>query len=118
MRTILAQVHELAAQHHAITVEEIELEVGPLSNAEPLLLESAFQRLAVERIVSKARLVIRETGLVAICEQCRQESEIVNFHFLCNACGSGNVRVVRGDCLRLLNVRLEIEDSWIAGCPA
>ena len=45
VRSLLHQVEDLAQQHHATEVEDIEVEIGPLSGVEPLLVREAFERL-------------------------------------------------------------------------
>ena len=56
IRSLLRQVDQLKQIHQGLEVEEIEVEVGPLSGVEPLLLKDAFERLKSESSSSKARL--------------------------------------------------------------
>lgn len=110
IRNLLIQVAGLARVHRAEGVEEIEVEVGPLSNAEPLLLQSAFERLVENSPLRGASLLIRNVGLTVACENCCAVSELQNYRFSCAACGSHAIKILRGDCLTLLNVKLLIED--------
>lgn len=89
-----------------IRVEEIRVEVGPLSGVEPTLLHSAYERLT-EAEPSRARLVIDEVPLTAQCKECDQEFEVQEFVFQCPRC-QGNVRVTRGDQMQLASVSLVI----------
>jgi hypothetical protein len=45
VRSLLHQVEDLARQHHATEVDDIEVEIGPLSGVESLLVQEAFERL-------------------------------------------------------------------------
>ena len=114
MRSLLRQVEELAQQHHARAVEEIEVEVGPLSGVEPLLLQDAFERLKYEFSWPLAELTLLQVGLDILCTSCRTESQLQNFHFVCRECGSTSLQILRGDAFRLLNVRMQIDDSVTA----
>lgn len=112
IRSLLHQVAELSQQHHATAVEEIEVEVGPLSGVEPLLLQDAFQRLRDEFSWPKVELSVLEVGLDVLCGSCQCESQLRDFHFVCRECGSTSLQILRGDAFRLLNVRMQIEDSF------
>lgn len=114
IRSLLRQVEELAQQHHAIAVEDIEVEVGPLSGVEPLLLQDAFERLRAESLWPRAELSVQQVGLDIRCRNCETESQLQDFRFVCHECGSTSLQIVRGDAFRLLNVRLQIDDAGTA----
>lgn len=114
MRSLLRQVEELARQHHAIAVEEIEVEVGPLSGVEPLLLQDAFERHRDEFSWPRAELSVLQVGLDVLCQSCQSDSELKDFRFVCHQCGSTSLKIIRGDAFRLLNVRMQIDDSVTA----
>jgi hydrogenase nickel incorporation protein HypA/HybF len=106
-QSLLSQVERVLAQHRGTAVEEIEVEVGPLSGVEPLLLRAAFERLAPESASQGAALTIREVPLEAICRSCDAVPFVVeSFSFRCPLCGSTSVRTTRGDEFRLLNVTI------------
>ena len=111
-RSLLRQVDELARQNRATEVEEIEVECGPLSGVEPLLLQSAFERLQSSfGLTRSAKLAIREVGLEIVCLDCHAHSQLTEFHFVCPICDSTSLRVVRGDSLLLLDVRLTVPEA-------
>mgnify|MGYP003382517998 CR=1 FL=1 len=112
IRSLFRQVEELSQQHHATAVEEIEVEVGPLSGVEPLLLQDAFERLKDEFKWPKAELSVLQVELDVLCRNCQGESQLQEFRFVCNQCGSTSLQILRGDALRLLNVRMQIDDSF------
>ena len=114
MRSLLRQVEELAQQHHARAVEEIEVEVGPLSGVEPLLLQDAFERLKDDFFWPRAELSVLQVGLDVLCQSCQSESQLKDFRFVCHQCGSPSLKIIRGDAFRLLNVRMQIDDSVTA----
>lgn len=106
VRTLLDKVAALLAEHQGESVEEIHVELGPLSGVEPLLVQSAFEQLAPGHAMTEARLVINEIPLEARCRQCGALFEIERFKFQCASCGSSDVQVVRGDEFRLLNITI------------
>ena len=111
VRSLLRQVEELAQQHHATEVEDIEVEIGPLSGVESLLVREAFERLKDGCKWPNCTLTITSVGLMVLCNQCSTESELVDFQFVCTLCGSTSLRIVSGDAFRLLNVRMQIESE-------
>ena len=114
MRSLLRQVGELSQLHHATAVEEIEVEVGPLSGVEPLLLQDAFERLKGEFSWPLAELSVLQVGLDILCKICQSESQLQDFRFVCHQCGSTSLQILRGDAFRLLNVRMQIDESVTA----
>ena len=103
VRALLDQAADVAAQHGGEIVE-IAVQVGPLSGVESELLASAFELLAPDRIGYGARLQIEFVALLATCQDCGAEFEIVDFHFACGTCGSHDVHVTQGDGLMMKHV--------------
>ena len=111
IRSLLRQVDELMLTHQGVAVEEIEVEVGPLSGVEPFLLMDAFERLKSESSSSTGRLSIVEVGLDVLCRDCQCKSQLKNFHFACHECGSTSVQILCGDEFRLLSVRMQQHET-------
>lgn len=111
VRSLLHQVEELARKHHATEVEDIEVEIGPLSGVESLLVREAFERLKDDIQWPNCTLTISVVGLLVFCNHCSGESELFDFRFVCTHCGSTSLRILSGDAFRLLNVRMQIENA-------
>lgn len=111
IRSLLHQVEELARQHNATEVVDIEVEIGPLSGVESLLVRDAFERLKEGFKWPNCSLSISHVGLIVYCHQCAKEFELFDFQFVCTHCGSTSLKILRGDAFRLLNVRMQIESS-------
>ena len=109
VRSLLKQVEQLRAEHGGTSVKQIEVEIGPLSGVEPILVREAFEVLIHDTQFSATELLVNEVPLMACCETCHAEFELRSFHFLCPACGARTVRVTHGDEFRLLNVTLKTE---------
>lgn len=106
VRTLLDKVATLLEEHHGETVEDVRIELGPLSGVEPLLVRSAFEMLAPQYSLSDAKLIINEIPLEAKCRDCGALFEIKNFRFRCEMCESSAVQVVRGDEFHLLSITI------------
>ena len=109
MRSLLRQVDELARHHNAVAVEEIEVEIGPLSGVEPLLIKEAFQRLKETISWPGLQLCVQQVALEVLCNDCDRESQLLDFRFVCVHCGSTSLQIIRGDSFRLLNVKVKVE---------
>lgn len=108
---LLKQAVAIADQHQA-TVTQIDVEAGPLSGVEPVLLRSAFDRLAPDSRCAGARLKITEVDLVAVCRDCGREQVVEDFRFVCESCNSVRLQIIRGDALRLMEITvIPREDS-------
>ena len=109
-QALMNQIETIATERNASHVVSIVIGMGPLSGVEPLLLRSAFKRLAQDRTVADASLELEEVSLLAACNPCQCEFEVRKFVFRCPKCG-GNVRVIRGDELQLVSVSLDHKTS-------
>jgi hydrogenase nickel incorporation protein HypA/HybF len=117
VRSLLAQVATVLCDHPGARVERIRVEIGPLSGVEPLLISSAFERLVETTPCSGAALRIEQIDLAARCGDCDSEFPVEQFHFVCPACASNRVTILRGDEFRLLDVTIEGDGSSGEGEP-
>lgn len=106
VRTLLGQVAALLAEHGGESVDEILVEMGPLSGVEPLLVQSAFGQLAPQQDLATAKLIINEISLLAKCRACGARFEVERFRFRCSMCESSDVQVLSGDEFRLLSITI------------
>ncbi len=111
VRSLLNQVEQLRAEHGGTCVTQVEVEIGPLSGVEPLLVREAFERLVQNTAFRDTDLMIQEVPLRATCVDCQAEFVLDAFRFECPNCQSTPVRVTAGDAFRLLNVTLETTSS-------
>lgn len=114
---LLDEVDRLARREGALAVVAIELELGPLSGVEPLLLEAAFERLAPERFGGPVALSLVDVTLEARCATCRLAFEPKDFRLACPACGSADTEIIRGDACLLRRVVCDIPDPEPATTP-
>lgn len=110
VKALLRQVSQVAADHGVSCVDEIRVQIGPLAGVEPLLLQSAFERIAPQTVAAAARLLIQEVPLEGCCQACSREFEVLGFRFVCPGCQSGSVLVIRGDALVLESVAFSVNE--------
>ncbi len=110
VRALLQQVERICKLHEGAAIEQIDVEIGPLSGVEPLLVSEAFQVVASSTPCAKAALVIHEVPLKARCQDCGRESIVADFNFSCGICGSHALRITQGDEFRLLSVTLQTHE--------
>jgi hydrogenase nickel incorporation protein HypA/HybF len=116
VRSLLAQVRELAKAHGGAVVQRIRVQVGPLSGVEPLLLASAWEQLRGEAAMPQATLELEEVPLEARCRACDGVFQPVRFRFRCPLCGSSETDVVRGDGVVLHSIELDDAQEGAALC--
>jgi len=88
-------------------ITEISVKVGRLSGVEPHLLENAFEFYKVQTKCKNAKLRLNLQEIVAVCQNCAQESEIKNNEFLCPKCGSNRLKIIDGEDLYLMQIVME-----------
>lgn len=103
---LLEQVATVMERHHAIGVRKIILRLGPLSGVEPALLRAAYAQARVGTVAAHARLVIVQSPVRVLCEDCGAEGKGMPNRLICPACGSPNARLLGGDEMLLETVDL------------
>jgi hydrogenase nickel incorporation protein HypA/HybF len=109
VRSLLGQVDRIRSENDGLAVDEIHIEVGPLSGVEAVLLQSAFEQVAVEYDASGARLVINEVPLMAGCTTCGPVA-VEPVRIRCPHCGRDDVQIISGDEVRLCSVTIRCPD--------
>jgi hydrogenase nickel incorporation protein HypA/HybF len=103
---LIGEVERVAREHRATRATMIRLALGPLSGAEPALLQSAFPLAAAGTLAEGAELIITEAPLVVRCNLCLHEGEAEPNRLICGKCGSWQTTLVSGDEMLLASVEL------------
>jgi len=100
-------VHELAIADSVVRiacahaggrrVTKVELKVGHLRQVVPSALEFAFGLVAEGTEAEGAQLKLEEVPAAGVCRVCGTESELPGFPLACEACGSLEMELVRGE---------------------
>lgn len=107
VRSLVAQVGQLAAANGGGAVRQVRLQLGPLSGVEPALVMSAWEQLRVAANLGAATLEIDELPLMARCRTCMVEFEPVRFCFRCPTCGGTETAAISGDGVILDSIVLD-----------
>ncbi len=76
---------------------QVNLQVGMLSNVEPILMQNAFQALTeTENRYEAVKLEIETVPVAIYCSSCDHKSEVHQYKFVCEECGQLNNNVVQG----------------------
>jgi hydrogenase nickel incorporation protein HypA/HybF len=94
-------------------VTSVQLRVGHLRQVVPESLAFYFEHVARGTPCEGARLEQEVVPAVLACDDCRHEWELDAAAFRCPLCGSGSVRIARGDELEVESIEIE-EDACIA----
>lgn len=106
-QALISQVEEIAAEHHAITVTNIVIEMGPLSGVVPELLQRAYPMASVGTVAKDATLTINKSAVRVQCKSCQAETEATTNRLVCGKCGDWQTQIISGDELLLAHIELE-----------
>ena len=108
VQSLLSQVEHLSAQHDAVAVDSVTVELGPLSGVEAELIRSAYSDLAALRFRNEPELIIREVPLRVRCRSCGRQSTVLDLVLQCSGCGSTRVHITSGDAFCLVDIGLQV----------
>jgi hydrogenase nickel incorporation protein HypA/HybF len=106
-RALLSQVSAQAETHGARCVRAVTVTVGEFSGVEAELLRTAFEQLSAGTIAAGAELRMIHVELIAECGGCGCEFAVSGFRFECPECAGRDVRILRGEELRLESLTME-----------
>ncbi|HOB74595.1 MAG TPA: hydrogenase maturation nickel metallochaperone HypA [Phycisphaerae bacterium] len=110
---IIRQVVEIARQHNADCVEEVEVQAGVLRQIQEEALQMSFVAAAEGTPAEGARLVFTEEQVVAVCNDCQTRFMPEMDNYLCPRCGLANVRIVAGNDIILKSIVCQSEDEEV-----
>lgn len=90
----------------------IYLQVGILSNVQPILMQNAFEAVLLdEPRYNNSSLHVEVLPVLIHCDACDKNSEVLNYNFVCN-CGKPSKNIVQG--LEMMINKVEFEDALSA----
>ena len=111
---LMQQVERIAREHEAESVEQVVLQVGPLSGVEAHLLERAWPLASAGTLAREAQLVIQNAPVSVRCTQCDAVSNVAPNRLLCSLCGDFRTRLISGDKMLLLSLELSKSQAAVA----
>jgi hydrogenase nickel incorporation protein HypA/HybF len=118
VRSLLGQVDNLLSAYGARHALEIRIAIGPLSGVDATLVKLAYEDLTIHQAGTAARLNIELVPLLARCDACDIEFEVIDFRFRCARCDSGAIRVTSGDGVQLVDITVDCKESQRNGAVA
>ncbi len=104
---IIDIVNESINNADRLSVKEIKLQIGMLSNVNKDALVSAFQLAVIDSDLSNAKLLIETLPVVLECNDCKNVCSTYEFIFTCSNCGSSNIEVKSGDELEISEILVD-----------
>jgi hydrogenase nickel incorporation protein HypA/HybF len=106
--SIADAIVRIACQHAGERrIESVEVSLGHLRQVVPDSLAFAFTLVADGTVAEGAELIMEFVPAAGVCRDCGVESELPAFPFACEACGSLDVQLVRGEELTVDALTME-----------
>lgn len=105
-QALLDQVEAIARDRNACAVTEINVQIGPLSGVEPILLQQAFRIASAGTLAEGARLNLSTMPVRVHCRSCGVETAALPARLVCAECGDWRTTLVSGDDLLLTTIEL------------
>ncbi|NQU75156.1 MAG: hydrogenase maturation nickel metallochaperone HypA [Planctomycetes bacterium] len=101
---LLRNVLAVAAEHEAVRIEQVTIEVGVLRQVVPEAIVEAFAMLAVGTAAEGAALKVTELPARAECRRCGNTYAVSVDVYVCPQCGQADARLVDGNDILLQTV--------------
>ena len=95
-------------------VRLVKVRVGQMSGVVPDSLDFCFEAIVNGTPLSRARLNIEETPVQSRCNDCGRDFAVEGAVFLCPGCGSGDVKIISGTELQVVEIELSEQPSGVA----
>lgn len=106
-QSMLRQVSEIARQHNARHIRQVQVRIGVLSGVEPDLLKQVFPIASTGTIAEGAQLSIEILPVCVRCQSCGVESVVEANTLICSSCGDWHTQLVSGNELLLDSIEIE-----------
>ena len=109
--SIAQSIVELAEQevlnNRAVSIEELELEIGDLAGIDWLALEFALESAIKGSLLENARIIRRRIAGEGRCGDCENRFPMENLFSACTFCGSYAVKIIKGKELRIRSLMIK-----------
>jgi hydrogenase nickel incorporation protein HypA/HybF len=97
VRNIFLTIEEQHPELQPENLLSIHLQIGELSNVEPVAMQNAFEAVVeTDQRYRDAKLLITVTPILIYCDACDKTTGISDYHFVCT-CGKPSKNIVQGD---------------------
>lgn len=106
-RSILDIAIAAAEKEGAHRITKVNVVAGELRGIEPLPLTFCFGLMAENTIASSANLGLEITPATGRCRACEENFTINDYRYVCPKCHSGDVQIIGGTELRVIDIEVE-----------
>lgn len=112
INTLLAMIQDKYGSDLA-SIVKIQVEAGLMSNAQPILIQNAFEALIQERKeLAHIDLEVIQLPIIAYCDNCSENFQVQHFKFICS-CGEPSRKMIQGDELRVSKVEFISKEKQV-----
>lgn len=101
-------LEDKAKEKKAKKITVVKLRVGALSGVVPEFLKTAFDIYKKDTLAAEAKLKIKKIPLKVQCQKCRFEMIKDDYVFICDKCGSRELKTLAGTELLLEKIEMEV----------
>ena len=88
-------------------IQEVHMEIGMLSCVHAPTLEHVYGFISAEGALKNSRLVTKMVAILAECEACRKQFQVINYKFICPDCNKPTSTILKGRELKIVKIILE-----------
>jgi len=103
-QSIVELAEQEARNHQAVSIEELELEIGDLAGIEWNALEFALESAIKGSLLEDARIVRQRIAGEGRCGDCESIFPVENLFSACPLCSSYAVKIIKGKELRIKSI--------------
>ena len=100
-QSIVELAEKEARNHHAVLIEELELEIGDLAGIDQIALDFALESAIKGSLLENARIVRQQIAGEGRCGDCESLFPVENLFSACPVCRSYAVKIIKGKELRV-----------------
>jgi len=93
-----------ARNRQAVSIEELELEIGALAGIDPAALDFALESAVKGSLSENAHIVVLRIAGEGRCGDCEYLFPVENLFTACPVCGSYAVKIIKGKELRIKSI--------------
>jgi len=103
-QSIVELAEQEAQNHYAVSIEELELEIGTLAGIDPVALQFALESAIKGSRLENALIIKRFITGEGRCGDCEHFFSMENLLSACPFCGSYVISIIKGKELRIKSI--------------
>ncbi len=104
---LFTQINKIIENQPYNKVLSITLKVGKMQQIIPEAFDFAMEVITKDTKAEGVKIIYKELPIIIKCNQCNIESEVNEFHFICEKCGSTDVEIISGKELMFESMEVE-----------